>query len=280
MGKSRPMSPPPSHAARHKSPPRHTRPLSPPPPPKRDHRDRDYRDSRDSRRDHSRDRDRRDSSRDRDHSRHSRNQEERPPTRHTPKNDSTSDPFWDSKWEAKELQKEADAKERRGKHYLDNTRRLHKENEKASKRVSDKKKREEEKRLEESDGEECDELRRLKEMQKVANLDVEESEKYVAEPADPSQFEWNPKTRMYQRKIVDSDSGDDEKEMKKEAGEEEGEVTDEKQDFDSDLKKRMDEQVDEGRRSKFKPISDSSERKALTQDEIEEIRKKREKFKE
>jgi len=286
--KSRPMSPPArsaSHAASRpaKSPPRHTRPLSPPPPPPRDHRDRDYRDSRRDR-DRSRDRsrDRRDSSRDRDSrdSRRDSRQEERPPTRHTPKNDSQVDTFWDSKWEAKEIQKEAEAKERRGRHYLDNKRdKYHKENQKAANRVAEKKKRQEEKALE-SDEEESDELRRLKELQKVANLEVDDDKKYVAEPADPSQFEWNPVARMYQRKQTKSDDdedseSDDGSEGQKEPAEE-GEVPEDGS-FDSDLKKRIDEQVKEGKR-KFIPI-DSGDTKALTMDEIEEIRKKREKFK-
>ena len=80
----------------------------------------------------------------------------------------------------------------------------------------------------------------------IANGEVDDDKKYVAEPADPSQFEWNPVARMYQRKQTKSDDdedseSDDESEGQKEPAEE-GEVPEDGS-FDSDLKKRIDEQV-------------------------------------
>ena len=277
--KSRPMSPPPVPLRQHHerprqtSPVRHTRPLSPPSR-DRDYRDRDYRDQ-DYRRDS---RDGGDySSRDGSSRRSRREQEERPPTRHHVKEESGGggggggDTFWDSKWEAKELQKEADAKERRGKHFLDNSNRHHKDDIAGSKRDKKHKSR--------TPSPESEELRRLKEMRAVTSLEVKESEKYVAEPEDPSQFEWNPTTKMWGRKQVVEEGDLEIKEGQgpSETAEEGEEKYHGDGSFDSDLQKRMQEQVKEGKR-KFIPI-DSAESRSLTMDEIEEIRKKREKFK-
>ena len=190
--------------------------------------------------------------RDDDHYLQDRRHEERPRKRHR-----EEDVFWDSKWEAGELQREAEAKERRGKHYLDRRR----DREPKPVPRSSKKSR--------SLTPESDELKRLKEMKAITSLVVKDSEKYVAEPADPSEFEWNNKTKMWRRKeaVVE----DNVEPAKNES----------LGDFDAELKRRMEEQVEEGKRRPDSNQEDSKpgSHQTLTTDEIEEIRKKREKFK-
>jgi len=271
-------SPPPKRITRLPSPKRISRPLSPPV--RGDYRDRDIvnmdssRDK-DFRREESR---RRDRSKERSSSRRERSkskERERPPTRHKEKDDG-GDSFWDSKWEAKELVKEAEAQERRGRRLHDYDRKHHKEAMEKHQAKMDAKAAKEAEEAERED--ESDELRRLRELREVTSLVVPEDKKYVAEKdmQDPNEFEWNDKTMMWtrkewaRRKVDKKGDGEDEEEEEEEDGEVKG-------DFDHELKKRMDEQAEEGKR-KFIPI-DKQERKTLTMDEIEEIRKKRDKHK-
>ena len=47
------------------------------------------------------------------------------------------------------------------------------------------------KRKERSPSPECDELKRLRKLKEIQELVVKEDEKYVKEPQDPNQFEWD-----------------------------------------------------------------------------------------
>ena len=108
--------------------------------------------------------------------------------------DAEGDTFWDSTWDAMELQKRADEREKRGKHFR---------NDERTPTLSPSPEREEEKRKKRtrsrsssksrSESPECDELQRLRKLKDIQELKVKDSEKYVAEPQDPKQFEYDSK---------------------------------------------------------------------------------------
>lgn len=102
------------------------------------------------------------------------NQEERPPKRQdkiehsrishagseenkkvSPKKE--SDSFWDTKWEAMELQKKADAQDRKGKHYLEDELKRKRAKEDSTPSLSP----------ERSPSPECDELKRINKMKEI-----------------------------------------------------------------------------------------------------------------
>lgn len=74
--------------------------------------------------------------------------------------------------------------EKRGRHYLENDKR--RDPKPSTSSVS-------KKRRSRSPSSETEELKRLKKMKEIQDLVVKESEKYVAEPLDPSLFEWDDK---------------------------------------------------------------------------------------
>ena len=103
-------------------------------------------------------------------------QEERPPKRHdrdehyqkshsSPSNSKNnrikkeSDSFWDSKWEAMELQKKADKQDKKGKHFLDDEFKKSRENQKSDSTPSLSPER--------TPSPECDELRRINRMKQI-----------------------------------------------------------------------------------------------------------------
>lgn len=115
----------------------------------------------------------------------------------------------------------------------------------------------------------CEELRRLKKLRAIQELAVEDNEKYVAEPPDRNDFEYDPMTKMWKRKIRDVPKSD----LKDKS-------------YDEILKERMEEQFKatnkkDGIKNKDDEASVSKkiDSSKLTLDEIEEIRRKREKFK-
>ena len=123
------------------------------------------------------------------------NQEERYPKRHeghgpseapyaSPSNSQNvkckkeSDSFWDSKWEAMELQKKADKQDKKGKHFLDDEIKRTKENQKTDSTPSLSPER--------SPSPECEELRRINKMKEIQvnfinpyYLEVNTGDKYI-----------------------------------------------------------------------------------------------------
>merc|ERR1712115_46212 len=110
-----------------------------------------------------------------------------------------SDSFWDTKWEAMELQKKADKQDKKGKHFLDDELKKAKENQNSDSTPSLSPER--------TPSPECDELRRINKMKEIQGLVVPESEKYVAEPQDPSLFKYDEHTKMWRRKTESETSG-------------------------------------------------------------------------
>eukprot|EP00095_Tigriopus_kingsejongensis_P003437 maker-scaffold110_size354795-snap-gene-2.25 protein:Tk03437 transcript:maker-scaffold110_size354795-snap-gene-2.25-mRNA-1 annotation:"conserved hypothetical protein" len=187
-------------------------------------------------------------------SRHSRESRDRQECRAPIRRDE-DDTFWESTWDAMELQKRADRQERKGRHYLERAK-------ERTPTLSPSPKRR-------SPSPDCEELRRLKKLKAIQELVVMDSEKYVAVPPDRNDFEYDDRMKMWRRKIPP------EKE-KSPAGE---------KSYDKLIRDRMEEQFKGTKATKdtanqLEPDhtkkSDSSK---LTLDEIEEIRKKREKFK-
>ena len=102
-------------------------------------------------------------------------QEERPPKRHERQNSEKSNPsssyhqedkikkesdsFWDTKWEAMELQKKADKQDKKGKHFLDDELKKAKENQNSDSTPSLSPER--------TPSPECDELRRINKMKEI-----------------------------------------------------------------------------------------------------------------
>ena len=177
---------------------------------RRDHRGRDEarEESRSRRRDEfGRDQDRRREEEEEERRRRKKRDEDRSPDRKRSKKSSESsrppvrkpdgDEFWDTRWEAMELQKNVDKLERKGQHYLDG--------EKVKRAFRTPTPEREKKRREKEDGKrspspDCDELKRLKELKDIQELNVKEDDMFVKEPADPSQFEYDEKTKMWRRK--------------------------------------------------------------------------------
>merc|ERR1711997_988886 len=169
-----------------------------------------------------------------------------------------SDSFWDTKWEAMELQKKADIHEKKGKHFLADE----------FKRKAAKDKRDSTPSLSpenRSPSPECDELKRINKIKDIQGLIVQESEKYVAEPQDPNLFKYDENTKMWRRKM--------EKEINdgievKALTYEQNETNDNKEEVGAEV------ECTSGLENNATSISDK-----LSSEEIDEIRKKREKYK-
>ncbi|XP_040571096.1 uncharacterized protein [Lepeophtheirus salmonis] len=175
-------------------------------------------------------------------------QEERPPVRHK-----DEDVFWDSTWDALQLQKKAEDQERKGRHYLDDRRRTRESTTCLKNKDYHRRSKIERKQ---SQSPECEELKRLKRLKEIQELVVKEDEKYVDEPPDPNLFEWDNVTKMWRRKIVKSEYGE------KLGQSIEKQFKDKSRVSILDLKNRPDEKV-------RKKALDSSQ---MTLDEIEAIK--------
>merc|ERR1712141_949815 len=98
-----------------------------------------------------------------------------------------------------ELQKKADKQDKKGKHFLDDEIRRTRENQKRDSTPSLSPER--------SPSPECEELRRINKMKEIQGLIVQDSEKYVAEPQDPSLFKYDENTKMWRRKTESETNG-------------------------------------------------------------------------
>ena len=129
--------------------------------------------------------DRRDDPRDREYGQRGRHDhrggsnEQRPPKRSS----HHEDPFWDNRWDALQMQKKADEMEKRGRHFLDDTRPRDQQRPSTSGTK---------RRKSRSPTPDTAELKRLKKMKQIQDLVVKEEDKYVSEPLDPDLFEWDP----------------------------------------------------------------------------------------
>merc|ERR550532_2956307 len=87
--------------------------------------------------------------------------------------------------------KKAEEMEKRGRHFLDDTRKrdLQRASTSGTKR-----------RKSRSPTPDTEELKRLKKMKQIQDLVVKEEDKYVAEPLDPDLFQWDDKVKMWKRK--------------------------------------------------------------------------------
>ncbi|XP_059079126.1 protein Son-like isoform X2 [Tigriopus californicus] len=187
------------------------------------------------------------------HRRHDlkRHQESRAPIRRD------DDIFWDSTWDAMELQKKADQQERRGKHFWREDR---ERTPTLSPSLSPKRER-----LPSPD---CEELRRLKKLKAIQEFAVKDDEKYVSVPPDSNDFEYDNMTKMWKRKIQEAPK-----------------IHCREKTYDEILKEGMEEQFQikaeqiDPRDKDEVTLNKKIDRSKLTLDEIEEIRRKREKFK-